>query len=83
MGYYIIKNRGGKWKNIIVWTKINMGTVREIDCFVTTVDFELISDIKKTIIEFQLDDVGNCDKIEIEGSATELIEEFNKIKLEE
>jgi len=83
MGYYIIKNRGGKWKNIIVWTKINMGTVREIDCFVTTVDFELISDVKKTIIEFQLDDVGDCDKIEIEGSATELIEEFNKIKLEE
>ena len=83
MAYYIIKNRGGKWKNIIVWTRLDMGTVREIDCFVTTVDFELISDIKKTIIEFQLDDVGDCDKIEIEGSATELIEEFNKIKLEE
>jgi len=83
MGYYIIKNRGGKWKSVIVWTKINMGTVREIDCFVTTVDFELITDIKKTIIEFQLDDVGDCDKIDIEGSATELIEEFNKIILEE
>ena len=35
MSYYIFKNRGGKWKTIIIWTKLNMGTMREVDCFVT------------------------------------------------
>jgi len=83
MGYYIIKNRGGKWKSIVVWTKLDMGCVREIDCFVTNVDFELITDIEPTFIEFALEDVGECEPIEAETSACELITEFNKINLEE
>lgn len=56
--YYIFKNRGGKWKSIIIWTKINLGTMRETDCFVTTNNFELITDIERTLINFQMDDVG-------------------------
>ena len=47
MAYYIFKNRGGKWKTIIIWTKLNMGTMREVDCFVTDYNYELITDIEK------------------------------------
>jgi len=59
MAYYIFKNRGGKWKAIIVWTKINLGTMREIDCFVTNYNYELITDIEKSITDFQTTDVGD------------------------
>lgn len=83
MGYYIFKNRGGKWNNIIVWTRINMGTVREIDCFVTNKDFELIIDVEKTLVEFQIDDVGGNSIIEIDGSTNEYIEKFNSIKIDD
>ena len=81
--YYVFKNRGGRWNSIIVWTKINLGTVREKDCFVTNNDFELVENIEKTLIDFQMDDVGNvglfnCDSIE---EANEYITELNKVNL--
>lgn len=81
MGYYIYKNRGGRWNNIVVWTRLNMGTVRETDCFVTNQDFELITDIEKTLIEFQIDDVGDCGLIESDGNANDYIEQFKNIKI--
>lgn len=73
MSYYIFKNRGGKWKHIIIWTKLNLGTMREVDCFVTDYNYKWISDIDKTIMDFQLDDVGDVgiidnDNINIVGS---------------
>lgn len=73
MSYYIFKNRGGKWKSIIIWTKLNLGTMREVDCFVTKYNYELVDNIEKTLMEFQLDDVGNvgiieCEKLEISGA---------------
>ena len=68
MSYYIFKNRGGKWKSIIVWTKINLGTMREVDCFVTDYNFEMITDIERTVIDFELDDVGNVGIIETDNS---------------
>lgn len=68
MSYYIFKNRGGKWKTIIIWTRLNMGTMREIDCFVTDYNYNLITDIEKTIINFELDDVGEVDLIETDES---------------
>lgn len=81
MAYYIFKNRGGKWKTIIVWTKINLGTMREVDCFVTDYNFELITNIEKTIIEFQIDDVGNVGIIDdnnLEISGADLAMELSK-----
>ena len=83
MAYYIFKNRGGRWNSIIVWTQMNLGTVREKDCFVTNNDFELVSDIEATLLEFQMDDVGdtkllNCDSI---ADANEYLTELNKTKL--
>lgn len=80
--YYIFKNRGNKWNNIIIWTKLNMGNMREKDCFVTNENFELIPNIEKTLIEFAMDDVGDCGTIETENSANEFITEFKNTKLE-
>ena len=64
MAYWIFKNRGGKWKSIVIWTRINLGTMREMDCFVTDYNYELIDDIEKTIIEFEFNDVGNVEMFE-------------------
>jgi replicative DNA helicase len=81
--YYIIKNRGGKWKSIIVWTKLNLGNVREQDVFVTNTNYELIRDIEPTLLDFQFDDVGDCDPIVNDTSVNEYIEHFNNIKLDD
>lgn len=59
MSYWIFKNRGNKYKGVVVWTRLNMGTMREMDCFVTNYNYELIADIEKTIIEFEQEDVGD------------------------
>lgn len=80
--YHIFKNRGGRWNSIVVWTKLNMGTMREKDCFVTTTEYELISDIEKTVLEFQIDDIGDATKFDnIDVNASEYINELNKTKL--
>lgn len=77
---YIFKNRGGKWKTIIIWTKLNMGTMREVDCFVTDYNYELITDIEKTLIDFRLDDVGDVGIIEtdIDVSGSDLAMQLSK-----
>lgn len=81
MAYYIFKNRGGKWNKIIIWTKLNLGTMREVDCFVTDYDYNIITDIEKTLIDFQFDDVGNVGLIEgdeFEISPVDLANELSK-----
>lgn len=40
-----------------------MGTMREVDCFVTVTTM-IITDIEKTLIDFRLDDVGDVGIIE-------------------
>lgn len=80
--YYIYKNRGNKWNCVIVWTKLNMGTMREKDCFVTKENFELVDNIEKTLIEFSMDDVGECSLMETSGSANEIISDFKNTKIE-
>ncbi len=80
--YYVFKNRGNKWNNIIIWTKLNMGNMREKDCFVTNENFEVIQDIEKTLIEFAMEDVGHCEMMETEDSANEFINEFKNTKIE-
>ena len=81
--YHIFKNRGGRWNSVIVWTILNKGTVREIDCFVTTEDYKLINDIEKTILDFTISDVGNVGLITDEESfnAKEYISEMNKVEI--
>ena len=81
MSYYVFKNRGGKWKNIIIWTKLDLGTMRESDCFVTNYNFELITDIEKTFTEFEFSNkVDNAELLdfdmEIDGG--ELANELSK-----
>lgn len=41
--YSIFKNRGNKWKNIKVWTKMNLGTMRETVLFVTDYDYKEVN----------------------------------------
>lgn len=82
--YYIFKNRGGRYNAIIVWTRMNLGTVREVDCFVTNNDFELITDIEKTLLEFQLDDVGDVTQHAVGDTvadANAYLTELNKVQL--
>jgi replicative DNA helicase len=85
MAYYIYKNRGNRWNNIIVWTRINMGTVREKDCFVTDNDYKLVDNIEKTLLEFTLDDIGDTSLMEIEDleNVKNYVDEFNKVKAQE
>lgn len=42
--HYVYKNRDGM-SNIIIWTIMNMGNMREETCFCTNMDFELLTDI--------------------------------------
>ena len=70
--YYIYKNRGGKWNRVIVWTKLNLGTMREEDCFVTNYNYELITDIEAIEMEFDFGDVGEIkEEIVIENEILE------------
>lgn len=43
--HHVIKNRGGKWVGIIIWTNTSLDTINVQDCFVTTQDFELVKTI--------------------------------------
>lgn len=57
-----------------------MGTMREVDCFVTDYNYELITDIEKTLIDFRLDDVGDVGIIEtdIDVSGSDLAMQLSK-----
>ena len=50
MAHYIYKNRGGSRVGVVVWTYMNMNVIREEDCFVTDMDYQLIQDIEPTIL---------------------------------
>lgn len=50
--HYVYKNRGGR-SNLIIWTQVNHGNMREKLCFLTTMDFELVSDIKPLQVKIQ------------------------------
>ena len=80
MSYYVFKNRGGKWKAVIVWTQLNLGTMRETDCFVTDYNYELITDIEQTVIDFKFDDVGDVELIEsdVDVSGSDLATQLSK-----
>ena len=82
MAYYIYKNRGNRWNNVIVWTRLNMGTVREKDCFVTNNDYELIDNIEQTLLEFSFDDVGDVGLSQEEDleNIKEYITHFDEVK---
>lgn len=43
--HHVVKNRGGKWVGIIIWTNTDLDTINVEDCFVTTQDYELVYSI--------------------------------------
>lgn len=49
--HWVYKNRGGR-DNIIIWTKMNLGNMRETALFITDMDYNLINDIKPIDIDF-------------------------------
>lgn len=53
--HYIYKNRGGR-SNLIIWTMLNHGNMRFEECFVTDMDYNLITDIKPLQIKIQKDE---------------------------
>ena len=68
MSYYIFKNRDGDRTRVIVWTYLNLGTMREVDCFVTNYNYELITDIPLVDTLFdgkQIESVDVGDKREL------------------
>ena len=40
--HHVYKNRGNKYKKVIIWTCTDLGNMRVKDCFVTTQDYEEI-----------------------------------------
>lgn len=58
-----------------------MGTMREVDCFVTDYNYELITDIEQTLIDFKLDDVGDVGIIEtdVDVLGSDLATELSKV----
>lgn len=82
---FIYKNRGGKFKDVIVWSKFSMGTCREEGLFVTGYDYKLITNIQPTIINVDFKGtVNSADLIMIEdeedSTVEETISEFKKAK---
>lgn len=53
---HIFKNRGEKWKNVKVYTHFDLGTLREVDCFVTDNDGKLL-DIAPLEIKYETEEV--------------------------
>jgi len=49
-GHFIFKNRSGM-SDIIIWTKYNMGNMRETPLFITDYSYNLITDIKPTEVK--------------------------------
>lgn len=49
--HWIYKNRSGR-NNCIIWTYMDLGTMREEPLFVTDTDYNLITDINQIIIDF-------------------------------
>lgn len=52
--HWIYKNRSGR-NNCIIWTSMDLGTMRETPLFVTDYDFNLINDIDQIVIDFSLE----------------------------
>lgn len=53
-----------------------MGTMREIDCFVTDSDYKLITDIESTTLQFTLDSVGEITQFEDDKTKAKDIKEY-------
>ena len=82
---FIYKNRGGKFKDVIVWSKFSMGTCREEGLFVTDYSYKLITNIQPTIINVDFKGIVNsADLISIdedeESTVEETISDFKQIK---
>lgn len=77
MSHWIYKNRAGM-KNIVVWTNLDLGTMREEVLFTTDYDYNLM-EVSGTEIEFELIDTSiekrdKVDETEVEYVAKPEVE---------
>jgi len=49
--HWVYKNRSGL-NNCIIWSNMNLGTMREVPLFVTDTDFNLLHDVNPTEISY-------------------------------
>lgn len=59
--HWIYKNRSGL-NNCIIWTQMDLGTMREIPLFVTDLDYNLL-DISMVNIEYSMEDVEETNEL--------------------
>ena len=80
MSYYIFKNRGGYTEDYHNLDKTQYGNNERKSIVLTDYNYELITDIEKTIIDFQLDDVGDVGIIEsdVDVLGSDLATELSK-----
>lgn len=72
----IFKNRRGRWNQVRIWSKNDLGTCRRYDLFVTTPAMEAIDEFQ--IIDFVQDKTQEMIDLELlynEGEVTDLVEE--------
>ena len=50
--HYVYKNRGGSQVGVIIWTKYHGGVIREEECFVTDMDYNVL-DVENLHVEFE------------------------------
>ena len=52
--HWVYKNRAGR-DHVIIWTKMDLGTMREETLFVTDYDYNLIDDLQEVFVKFDED----------------------------
>lgn len=71
--HYVYKNRGGSKVGCIIWTKYHGGVIREEECFVTDLDFNLM-DVENLQVKVDVD--GDVELPEVtEERNTEFVDE--------
>ena len=72
--HWIYKNRSGR-NNCIIWTDMDLGTMREQTLFVTDTDYNLINNIEEILIDYD-------DRAIEEERSTSLYEKNHKEEIE-
>lgn len=72
----MFKNRRGRWTQLRIWTKSDLGTCRKYDLFVTTPDLKPIEDFQ--VVDFIQEKDSTLE--ELENKFNEGIEEMVEIQ---
>lgn len=76
----VFKNRRGRWTMIRIWSRVDLGTCRKYDLFVTTPDMNPIDDFQ--IVDFVQDKDSTLENLEEQYNVDEFSEEMGQNLLE-